>query len=61
MSKADELAEKNCKICPDNKNCKFICMPVMLELWAGSNKSPHDLNEMIRTAREKMRFREEII
>jgi hypothetical protein len=30
-----------------------------LELWADSNKSPHDLNEMIRTAREKMRFKED--
>lgn len=59
MNKADELAEKNCKSCQYNKNCKFICMPVMLELWASSDKSPHDLNEMIKAARERMRFKEE--
>lgn len=61
MSKADELAKNSCSLCPNNKNCTFICMPVMLELWADSNKSPHDLNEMIRTARENLRFREELL
>ena len=59
MSKADELVENNCRACPNCNKCTFICMPVMLELWAGSNKSPHELNETIRTARERMRFREE--
>jgi hypothetical protein len=60
MSKADELAEKNCRLCPNNNNCTFVCMSVMLELWAGSNKSPHELDLMIRTAREKMRLKESI-
>ena len=26
MSKADELAEKNCRLCPNNNNCTFVCM-----------------------------------
>ena len=58
MSKADELAEKNCRLCPNNNNCTFVCMSVMLELWASSNKSPHELDLMMRTARETMRLKE---
>lgn len=57
MSKAQELAEKNCQNCPTNKNCAFVCMPVMLQLWASCNKSPHEMNEMMRNARENLRMK----
>ena len=58
MSKADELAEMMCSVCPNFKKCKFICNSVMMPLWVDTHLSPHDMDEQIKTAREKIRFKE---
>lgn len=58
MSKADELAEMMCSVCPDNNKCKFICNTAMMPLWADTHLSPHDMNEQIKAAREKIRLKE---
>ena len=58
MSKADELAEMMCSVCPNMNDCKFICNTAMMPLWADTHLSPHDMNEQIKTAREKIRFKE---
>jgi hypothetical protein len=58
MSKADELAERMCSVCPKMNECMLICNQVMMPLWADTRLSPHDMNEQIKTAREKIRFKE---
>lgn len=50
-----ELAEKNCRYCPNANHCQFACMNVILQLWADCKKSPHELNEMMKRAREELR------
>ena len=52
MSKAEELAVRFCKGCVSNNNCGFVCDHVLTEMWLDCRKSPHEINEIIKSARE---------
>lgn len=58
MSKAEELAVRFCKGCVSNNNCSFVCDHVLTEMWLDCRKSPHEINEIIKSAREIMRVKE---
>ena len=57
MKKADELAQKLCMNCKDNRTCGFICNFVLMELWSECHKSPLEMNDIMRSAREKIRLK----
>lgn len=54
---ADEIAVNRCAYCERVNKCTFVCNDVLMAVYPTCGKSPHDINEMMKAAREKMRVK----
>ena len=53
MSKADELALTRCAKCIKRQTCAVPCSDVLVLLFLDSQKSPHEIQEIIKNARKR--------